>query len=136
MFISYENQYNQGNTMNEKALETGPLERLFNGIASAKILDFLIVFRDYDYSKQDIAKNSGVSFRHSLREIEKLEKLQLIKQTRSVGHAKMYKLNTENPITSLLQKFTLDLAYQECQKTLQEEPAEKEQHKQAATIRA
>jgi hypothetical protein len=124
------------NMMNGKALETGPLERLFNGIASAKILDFLIVFHDYDYSKQDIAKNSNVSFRHTLREIEKLEKLELIKQTRTVGHAKMYKLNTENPITSLLQKFTLDLAYQECQKIAEQEPAKEEQHTQAATIQA
>ena len=48
--------------MNGKALETGPLERLFNGIASAKILDFLLVFRDYDYSKQDIAKNRIVRY--------------------------------------------------------------------------
>ena len=119
--------------MNGKALETGPLERLFNGIASAKILDFLIVFRDYDYSKQDIAKNSGVSFRHALREIEKLE---LIKQTRTVGRAKMYKLNTENPISQLLQKFTLDLAYQECQKITEQENAKEQQNKPTQTIPA
>ena len=123
--------------MNGKALQTGPLERLFNGIASAKILDFLTVFHDYDYSKQDIAKNSGVSFRHTLREIEKLEKLQLIKQTRTVGHAKMYKLNTENPNANLLQKFALDLAYQECQKIAEQELAKEEDpNTQAATIQA
>src|SRR3990172_7597602 len=75
---------------NEKAIESGPLERLFNGTAPAKILDFLTVFRDYDYSKMDIAKNSGVSFRHALREIEKLEQLNLIKQTRTEDHAQMY----------------------------------------------
>ena len=80
-------------TETQKAIESGPLERLFNGTAPAKILDFLTVFRDYDYSKMDIAKNSGVSFRHALREIEKLEQLSLIKQTRTVGHAQMYKLN-------------------------------------------
>ena len=123
--------------MSRKALETGPLERLFNGIASAKILDFLIVFNDYDYSKQDIAKNSNVSFRHTLREIEKLEKLELIKQIRTVGHAKMYKLNTENPQANLLQKFALDLAYQECQKIAEQELAkEEDQNTQAATIQA
>ena len=122
--------------MSRKALETGPLERLFNGIASAKILDFLIVFHDYDYSKQDIAKNSGVSFRHTLREIEKLEKIELIKQTRTVGHAKMYKLNTENPRANLLQKFALDLAYQECQKIVEQELAKEEQNKPTQTIPA
>ena len=92
----------------EKALESGPLERLFNGVATAKILDFLTVFHDYDYSKMDIARNSGVSFRHALREIAKLEELYIIKQTRTVGHAQMYRLNTENPATTLLRKFGLE----------------------------
>ena len=95
---------------NEKAIESGPLERLFNGTAPAKILDFLTVFRDYDYSKMDIAKNSGVSFRHALREIEKLENLTLIKQTRTVGHAQMYKLNKGNPTAQLLANLALQLA--------------------------
>jgi len=95
---------------NEKAIESGPLERLFNGTAPAKILDFLTVFRDYDYSKMDIAKNSGVSFRHALREIKKLENLNLIKQTRTVGHAQMYRLNTGNPTAQLLAKLALQLA--------------------------
>ena len=58
----------------EKAIESGPLERLFNGAAPARILDFLTIFHDYDYSKMDIAKNSGVSFRHTLREIEETPK--------------------------------------------------------------
>jgi hypothetical protein len=106
------------NAGKKKAIESGPLERLFNGAAPAKILDFLTVFHDYDYSKMDIAKNSGVSFRHALREIEKLENLNLIKQTRTVGHAQMYKLNTENPTTRLLAKFALQIASTEIKQEL------------------
>jgi hypothetical protein len=117
----------------EKALTTGPLERLYNGVAAAKILDFLTVFHDYDYSKMDIAKNSGVSFRHALREIAKLEQLGLIKQTRTVGHAQMYKLNTDNPATALLCKFTIELATQEAQKIAN---AEIKKEKQTQTIPA
>jgi hypothetical protein len=118
-------------TQTEKAIESGPLERLFNGTAPAKILDYLTVFRDYDYSKMDIAKNSGVSFRHALREIEKLEKLNLIKQTRTVGHAQMYKLNTENPATRLLSKFALQIASTEVDQELSRQ--EKEQHAKEKT---
>jgi hypothetical protein len=110
----------------EKALETGPLERLYSGVASAKILDFLTVFHDYDYSKMDIAKNSGVSFRHALREIEKLEQIGLIKQTRTVGQAQMFKLNTENPAAVLLRKFALEIAGQEAQKIADAEIAKEE----------
>jgi len=115
----------------EKALETGPLERLYNGVAPAKMLDFLALFRDYDYSKMDIAKNSGVSFRHALREIAKLEELGLIKQTRTVGHAQMYKLNTENPAAILLRKFALEIAGQEAQKIADQEIAKEEAAEQA-----
>ncbi|MDH7563423.1 MAG: hypothetical protein QHH24_00865 [Candidatus Bathyarchaeota archaeon] len=115
----------------EKALETGPLERLYNGVAPAKILDFLILFHDYDYSKMDVAKNSGVSFRHALREMAKLEELGLIKQTRTVGHAQMYKLNTENPAAILLRKFALEIAGQEAQKIADREIAKEEADKQA-----
>ena len=115
----------------EKALETGPLERLYSGVASAKILDFLTLFHDYDYSKMDVAKNSGVSFRHALREIAKLEELGLIKQTRTVGHAQMYRLNTENPAAILLRKFALEIAGQEAQKIADQEIAKEEAAKQA-----
>jgi hypothetical protein len=115
----------------EKALETGPLERLYNGVAPAKILDFLTLFHDYDYSKMDMAKNSDVSFRHALREIAKLEELGLIKQTRTVGHAQMYKLNTENPAATLLRKFVLEIAGQEAQKIADREIAKEEAAKQA-----
>lgn len=118
-------------TETQKAIESGPLERLFNGTAPAKILDFLTVFRDYDYSKMDIAKNSGVSFRHALREIEKLEQLNLIKQTRTVGHAQMYKLNTDNPTTTHLSKFALQLASTEVNHELAKQ--EKEQHAKEKT---
>ena len=118
-------------TETQKAIESGPLERLFNGTAPAKILDFLTVFRDYDYSKMDIAKNSGVSFRHALREIEKLEQLNLIKQTRTVGQAQMYRLNTNNPATQHLSKFALQLASTEVNHELAKQ--EKEQHAKEKT---
>ena len=114
-----------------KALETGPLERLYNGVAPAKILDFLTLFHDYDYSKMDVAKNSGVSFRHALREIAKLEGLGLIKQTRTVGHAQMYRLNTENPAAILLRRFALEIAGQEAQRIADQEIAKGEAAKQA-----
>lgn len=123
-------------TKTEKALETGPLERLYNGVAPAKILDFLTLFHDYDYSKMDVAKNSGVSFRHALREIAKLEELGLIKQTRTVGHAQMYKLDTENPAATLLRRFVLEIAGQEAQKIADHEIAKEEAVKQAQETEA
>ena len=96
--------------MQDKALEQGPLERLFNGSALAQILDFLTTFREWDYSKSDIAKHSGVSFRTALSLLEKLEALDLIRQTRRVGRAQMYKLNLDQEAVKALVALTHELA--------------------------
>ena len=112
--------------MEVKALESGPLERLFNGSALAQILDFLTTFREWDYSKSDIAKNSGVSFRTALSLLEKLEALGLIKQTRRVGRAQMYRLDLENEAAKALVALTHELAMIEAKQMVKEELAKAE----------
>jgi len=107
--------------LGSKALESGPLERLFNGSALARILDFLATFREWDYSKSDIAQNSGVSFRTALRLLEKLEALGLVKQTRRVGRAQMYKLNLESGAIKALVALTHELSMAEARQTEKEE---------------
>ena len=127
MFIYFAEQYTampRTPKNPDKALQNGPLEKLFNGTISARILDFLSTFKEYDYSKQDIAKNSGVSMRHALQEITKLEQLGLIIKTRNVGHSHMYKYNTQNKAAALLSDFNLELAYQACQKIIEREALE------------
>ncbi len=60
-----------------------------------RILDFLIVHREFDYSLRDIARFSSIGYT-TMKAIKK----ELIKDgwivfTRKVGKAKMYKLNIE-----------------------------------------
>lgn len=116
----------------EKASEHNPgtLERLVGNAATARILDFMNVFRDWDYSKRDIARNSDVSFRHASKAIDRLEDLGLIKKTRKVGRAQMYQYNMENSAARFLQSFLLELAYQEGLKIAPTQIAKEEQVKQ------
>jgi CTP-dependent riboflavin kinase len=96
----------------DKALESGPFERLFEGIATAKMLDFLItasVGEDWVYSETDLAKNSGISRKTVQREIHKLLEANLIKQKNS-GNAKMFKLNKPYRTALSAEKFAFDLA--------------------------
>jgi hypothetical protein len=116
--------------MKQNNHDQATLERLFGSTATARILDFMHIFQDWDYSKMDIAKNSNVSFRHTLTAIKKLEQIELIKKTRTVGRAQMYQYNTENKAAQLLQKFAIELACQEAQKIADEEIAKEEQVKQ------
>jgi DNA-binding MarR family transcriptional regulator len=113
-----------------KQHDPGTLERLFGSTsATTRILDFMSVFRDWDYNKKEIAENSNISQKHVTKALNKLEQLELIKKTRNVGNSQMYKYNTENKAAMLLEKFALEIAGQEAQKIADAEIAKEEQTK-------
>ena len=61
-----------------------------------KVLDFLIIAQDFDYSLKDIAKHSKVSY-PCIKQLKKeLIKDKWIILTRKVGKAQMHKLNLKN----------------------------------------
>ena len=67
-----------------------------------KVLDFLIVAQDFDYSLKEIAKHSNVSYPYIKQLKKELAKNKWITLTRKVGKAQMYKLNVKN---SIVKKF-------------------------------
>lgn len=90
--------------------ELGVLGDLFSGSSTAKILDFLLMFREFDYSETDISRNAGVSTRHTYRSLPKLIDLNLVNQTRMSGRSKMYKLNSDLAAIQALEKFVFEIA--------------------------
>lgn len=67
-----------------------------------KVLDFLMDNESFDYSKTDIAEGTELSRTTLFKVWPKLEALGLITATRTVGKAKMYRLNKKNPIVKKL----------------------------------
>ena len=61
-----------------------------------RVLNHLLVFREFDYSLTDIAKNSDVAWSTLNLLWPKLERSGIVINTRRVGKAKMYKLNASN----------------------------------------
>ncbi len=61
-----------------------------------RVLNHLLIFREFDYSLSDIARNSGVAWSTLNLIWSKLERLGVVVNTRRVGKAKMYKLDTNN----------------------------------------
>ena len=61
-----------------------------------RVLDFLTVNDDFDYSMTDIAKLSGVGYSTLKLFWPRLEKENIVSETRLVGKAKMYNLNENN----------------------------------------
>ncbi len=67
-----------------------------------RVLDFLITYREFDYSLTDISKETEVGWNTLHSFFFKLVEKGIVKETRQVGRAKLYKLNTENPIAKKL----------------------------------
>ena len=62
-----------------------------------KVLEFLIEGRELDYSISDIAEGAGIGRTTLFRMWSDLIDLKIIKHTRDMGNAKLYRLNLSNP---------------------------------------
>ena len=66
--------------------------------AKNRIWSFLIVHSEFDYSMKEIAKFSNVSYTALKKIWKEFSQRRIVTKTRDVGNAKLYKLNTRNPI--------------------------------------
>ena len=62
-----------------------------------KVLEFLIEGRELDYSISDIAEGAGIGRTTLFRLWKDLTDLNIIKHTRDIGNARLYRLNMANP---------------------------------------
>ncbi len=75
----------------------------FGDAPTVKVFDFLIAERGlYDYTLTEIAENSGVSWTTLHKIFPMFEKFNIVKETRRIGRAKLYKLNEDNPFVQKL----------------------------------
>lgn len=63
-----------------------------------RIWNFLIVHQEFDYSMKEIARYSNVGYTTLKKLWKKFRQKKVVTQTRTVGKAKMYKLNLKNPV--------------------------------------
>ena len=76
--------------------------KIFGGSPVVKVLDFLLTFREYDYSLTEISVNSEVAWSTIHHIIPSLKEQRIVIETRTIGRATLYKLNTKNPIVQKL----------------------------------
>ena len=75
----------------------------------AKVLDFLIENRSFDYSKEEMAEGSGVSRPTLYRIWPTLERNGLLEETRKYGNTKLYKINENSELVKFLIKIEIQL---------------------------
>ena len=81
-----------------------------------RILNFLDFNDYYDFSLTDIAREARVGYATIQLFWKKLELHDIVRQTRRVGKAKMYKLNKENPVVRNFQNMIHEICKQETEK--------------------
>jgi len=86
-----------------------------------RVLDFLVVNEDFDYSMTDIASLSGIGYSTLKLFWNRLEKQKIITQTRTVGKAKMYKLDLSNPVVKKFRDFYWETTKQRVHEKIKEE---------------
>lgn len=88
------------------------LLRFLGDTPPIRVVDFLIENSIFDYTKKDIAENSGIS-RASLYNVwPRLEEFGIVSKSRKIGSTTLYKLNKENPLVLQLLELDLELSGQ------------------------
>jgi len=95
--------------------------RIFGDSPILRVMDFLVVNEDFDYSMTDIASLSGVGYSTLKLFWNKLEKEGIIINTRIIGKAKMYKLNLTNPIIKKFRDFYWETTKQKVHEKIKED---------------
>jgi DNA-binding transcriptional ArsR family regulator len=74
-----------------------------------RVLDFFIMYPNYDYSKATISKELGIGKITLGKLWTGLVQAGFIKQTREVGRSKLYALNRTNPMVILMMKMDFEI---------------------------
>ena len=85
-----------------------------------RVLDFMVIHQEFDYSMTDIAKLSGVGYSTLKLFWHNLEKGGIVVHTRTVGKAMMYRLNLENPAVRKFEEFYWTITKKEVHESLSE----------------
>lgn len=63
-----------------------------------RVLDFLVVYEDFDYPMNEIASKSGVGYATLKLFWKQLVRSGMVKLTRRIGNARLYRIDTTSPI--------------------------------------
>ena len=79
--------------------------KIFGDSPVLRVMNFLTVNEDFDYSMTDTAKLSGVGYATLKLFWSILEKNGVVANTRNVGKARMFRLNFANPVVKRFREF-------------------------------
>lgn len=93
------------------------LVKMFGRSPKLRILDIFMDNPHFEFSKSELVKELGMSKRTLYKNFKDLEDLGIIKASRRVGRAVMYRLNLEHPLVrrlnEIINEVSLEIAERE-----------------------
>jgi len=89
-----------------------------------RMLDIFLTNPYFDFSREELVRELGMSKQTIYKNFKDLEELGIVKVSRQIGRARMYRINTENPLVRRLDEIITELSLQiaEQEKTKMEKP--------------
>ena len=95
--------------------------------AKLRITDFFIDNPLFDFTKKEVIEALGMSKQTFYKYFSDLEEYGIVRVSRRIGKAKLYKINLDNPMVKMLReyetKLSLQIAEQEAEKMKKPIPA-------------
>lgn len=81
-----------------------------------RIIDFFLDNPLFDFTKKEVIEALGMSKQTFYKYFPELEEYEIVKVSRRIGKAKLYKLNLEHPLVSMLREYEKKISLQIAEK--------------------
>ncbi|MGQ9781817.1 MAG: winged helix-turn-helix domain-containing protein [Nitrososphaeria archaeon] len=99
------------------------LVKMFGYSPKLRILDIFMDNPYFDFSKSELVKELGMSKQTLYKNFKDLEELEIVKVSRNIGRAIMYRINMEHPLVrklnEIVNEVSLQIAEQEMKKKVE-----------------
>jgi len=102
----------RGKEVRYKDMEDSILIKAFGYSPKLRIIDIFLTNPLFDFSKNELVRELGMSKQTLYKYFKDLEELGMVKFTRKIGRANLYKINLKNPMIKMLNEYTTQLSLQ------------------------
>jgi len=99
-----------------KDLGDSLLLKAFGNSPKLRIIDIFLTNPLFDFTKNELARELGMSKQTLYKHFKDLEEIGIVKVSRKIGRANLYKINLENPMVKMLNQYTTQLSLQIAEK--------------------
>lgn len=93
-----------------------------------RIVDFFLDNPMFDFTKKEVIEALGMNKQTFYKYFPELEEYEIVKVSRRIGKAKLYRINPEHPLVNMLREYekkvSLQIAEKEAEKMRKPIPAE------------